>query len=186
MRISNIAHYIKRIQISNNKSTDTKLYDVPTPTISEYMENRFKPQLQWYENKARDNMLRFRILRISIIVLALLTSIINAVGLSGNNNMKGTQLFTAIVTAVILGLTSLLQLTKSQEDWILFRVTAEKLKSEYQLFMHNAKPYSDAADDMGKNKLFVERLENLYLTEGSEFTSSHKQAIDQKPNEVNH
>ncbi|MBV9179633.1 MAG: DUF4231 domain-containing protein [Nitrososphaeraceae archaeon] len=108
-----------------------------------YKENRFKPQLLWYDNKARDNMLRFRILRISVIVLALLMSIINAVGLAGNNDMKETQLFTAIVTAVILGLTSLLQLTKSQEDWILFRATAERLKSEYQLFMHNAKPYSD-------------------------------------------
>jgi Protein of unknown function (DUF4231) len=152
------------------------------------MENRFKHQLQWYENKARDNMLRFRILRISIIVLALSTSIINAVGLAGNNNIKGTQLFTAIVTAVILSLTSLLQLTKSQEDWILFRATAERLKSEYQLFMHNAKHYSDsdATDEISKNKLFVERIENLYLTEGSEFTSRHKQPIDQKSNEVNH
>jgi predicted membrane protein len=107
MRIGNICHNIKRIQNSNNKSTETKLYNIPAPTISEYIENRFKPQLRWYENKARDNMVRFRILRISIIVLALLTSIINAIGLVGNN-VKATQLFTAIVTAVILDIGMLL------------------------------------------------------------------------------
>lgn len=41
------------------------------------------------------------------------------------------------------------------------------------------KPYSDSetTDEISKNKLFVERIENLYLTEGSEFTSHHKQAI---------
>ena len=48
MRIGNIGHYIKRIQsCNNNKSTETKLYDISTPTISEYIENRFKPQLRW-------------------------------------------------------------------------------------------------------------------------------------------
>jgi hypothetical protein len=31
-----------------------------------------------------------------------------------------------------------------------------------------------------KNKLFVERIENIYLTEGSDFTSRHKQSVDEK------
>jgi hypothetical protein len=54
--------------------------------------------------------------------------------------------------------------------------------------MHNAEPYSDSdtSDEISKNKLFVERIENLYLTEGSEFTSRHKQPMDQKSNEFNH
>ncbi len=86
-------------------------------------------------------MLRFRILRISIIILSFITSIINAIGLVSNNYTIGIQLFTAIVTALILTLTSLLQLTKSQEDWILFRATAERLKSEYQSFVFGARRY---------------------------------------------
>jgi Protein of unknown function (DUF4231) len=90
------------------------------PTISDYLERRFKPQLEWYEKKAKDNMLRFRVLRISIIGLSLLISIVNATGLTSNSTAttKETQLFTAIISASILGFTSFLQLTKSQEDWI--------------------------------------------------------------------
>ena len=128
-------------------------------------------------------MLRFRILRISIIILSFITSIINAIGLVSNNYTQGIQLFTAIVTALILTLTSLLQLTKSQEDWILFRTTAERLKSEYQSFVFGASPYyfEEKGEDIAKkNKLFVERIENIYLTEGSEFTSRHKQSVSEK------
>ena len=132
-------------------------------------------------------MLRFRILRISIIILSFIISIINAIGLVSNNYTQGIQLFTSIVTALILTLTSLLQLTKSQEDWILFRATAERLKSECQSFLFGASPYyfeeKEGEEKEGKekdivakkNKLFVERIENIYLTEGSKFTSRHKQ-----------
>jgi hypothetical protein len=188
MVFNNIINALKGkigINYSNttSSSTETKFYDnissVP-PDISEYMEKRFKPQLNWYEKKASDNMLRFRILRISIIILSFITSIINAIGLVSNNYTIGIQLFTAIVTALILTLTSLLQLTKSQEDWILFRATAERLKSEYQSFVFGASPYyfeEKEEKDIAakKNKLFVERIENIYLTEGSEFTLRHKQ-----------
>lgn len=184
MERSSIGSYIKRRLNSNNTSNETnQYYQTLTPTISDYLEKRFKPQLEWYEKKAKDNMLRFRVLRISIIVLSLLISIVNATGLASNSNdtARGTQLFTAIISSSILGFTSFLQLTKSQEDWILFRSTAERLKSEYQLFMHNTKPYSDFAtnDETSKTKLFIERIENIYLTEGSEFTSRHKQQLDQ-------
>lgn len=189
MVFNNIINALKRkigINYSNTtSSTETKFYDnissSISPDISEYIENRFKPQLNWYEKKASDNMLRFRILRISIIILSFITSIINAIGLLKNNYTEGIQLFTTIVTALILTLTSLLQLTKSQEDWILFRATAERLKSEYQSFVFGADPYyfeEQEEKDIGakkKNKLFVERIENIYLTEGSDFATQHKQ-----------
>jgi hypothetical protein len=75
-------------------------------------------------------------------------------------------------------------LTKSQEDWILFRATAERLKSEYQSFVFGASPYHFEGEEKDivakKNKLFVERIENIYLTEGSDFTSRHKQSVDEK------
>ena len=40
-------------------SSETKFYDniSSTPDISEYIKNRFEPQLHWYEKKASDNML---------------------------------------------------------------------------------------------------------------------------------
>lgn len=128
--------------------------------------------------KASDNMFRFSILRISIIILSFITSIINAIRLVSNNYTIGIQLFTAIVTALILTLTSLLQLTKSQENWILFRATAERLKSEYESFVFGASPYYfEEKDIVKKNKLFIERIENIYLTEGSDFASRHKYII---------
>jgi hypothetical protein len=197
MVFNNIIDVLKRKMGTNysnttnsSYSTETKFYDnilsSTPPDISEYIEKRFKPQLNWYEKKASANMLRFRILRISIIILSFITSTINATGLLSNNYTPGIQLFTAIVTALILTLTSLLQLTKSQEDWILFRATAERLKSEYHSFVFGASPYYFEGEEdkdiitKKKNKLFVERIENIYLTEGSEFATRHKQSVNEK------
>jgi hypothetical protein len=186
MKLDSVTSYIKRrLNLSNSlpryASDETRqYYENLAPTISDYIEKRFKPQLEWYERKAKDNILRFRVIRISIIILSLVISIVNAIGLTSNAATKGIQLFTVIISVIILGFTSFQQLTKSQEDWIPFRATAERLKSEYQLFMHNTKPYSDLSinDETSKARLFIQRVENIYLTEGSEFTLQHKQLID--------
>ena len=44
---------------------------------------------------------------------------------------------------IIIIATGFLQLTKSQENWISYRSTAELLKSEYNLFKMKSGDYSD-------------------------------------------
>lgn len=58
---------------------------------------------------------------------------------------------------------------RSVSKIILFRSTAERLKSEYHLFMQKTKPYSEISDEISRNKLFVERLERIIAEEGFEY-----------------
>lgn len=67
----------------------------------------------------------------------------------------------SIAAALILGFTAFLQLTKSQENWLLYSTISEKLEREYNLFKFKGGPYSLSANkepnDVNKiNRLFVE------------------------------
>ncbi|MGA9845471.1 MAG: DUF4231 domain-containing protein [Nitrososphaeraceae archaeon] len=155
------------------------------PKISDYIENRFLPIFRQYKNNARINTRRLRIWRVSIIVLTVFMIIFNVIVISSNSNSPGIKsssiiamgIVSSIAAALILGFTAFLQLTKSQENWFLYSTISEKLEREYNLFKFKGGPYSLSTNDEKEgesgdvnkiNKLFVEIVENIILTQGSE------------------
>ncbi len=86
---------------------------------------------------------------------------------------------------IIIVATGFLQLTKSQENWISYRSTAEMLKSEYNLFKMKSGDYSDekmGSDNRKREQLFVNRIETIIAEEGKKFLSSHEKFdVDVKP-----
>jgi Protein of unknown function (DUF4231) len=151
-----LLHFFERIF---KIKADEIYYDKEDPDISQYIEKR-KPQIQWYETKALTNLFGFRSAKGSIIILSLIISIANAAVFGRQNEL--VQAISLITSAVVIAITSFLQLTNPQESWILFRSTAERLKSEYHIFMQKAKPYSEISEETSRNKLFVEKVEKNY------------------------
>ena len=77
------------------------------------------------------------------------------------NNDFVIRITSAILASTIVGITSLLQLIKAQESWILWRYTAETLKKEYNLYMLKAGDYSNQdLTDAARDKMFIERIES--------------------------
>jgi uncharacterized protein DUF4231 len=145
------------------------LYDTATPNILDYVKKRLEPQIKWYDNKAKDALYMFYSFQALIIVFGAIIPIINIVNYPDNTAIRITS---SILGGFITIITGFLQLTKAQESWILFRSTAESLKREYHMFMHNSREYSnpDLTQDE-KDKLFVERAESDMLAEGSKYFS---------------
>ena len=169
------------------KTEDLGIYNHDKePTIEDYIEKRYKPQLQYYEKHASDNRVRFYISQIVIIVVSALIPIINTIP-SNIDNMDAIKMASSIFGFIIIIATGFLQLTKSQENWISYRSTAELLKSEYHLFKMKSGDYSD--EKMGNDKtkreqLFVNRIETIISEEGKKFISSHEKfEVDVKPKE---
>ena len=54
------------------------------PTIEDYIEKRYKPQLQYYEKHSSNNRIRFYISQIVIIVESALIPIINIIPTDNN------------------------------------------------------------------------------------------------------
>jgi hypothetical protein len=77
---------------------------------------------------------------------------------------------------MIVAIAGVIQLTKAQESWRLYRSTAETLIREYNLYMLKAGDYSEPSlTDDKRDKLFVERAESIMSTEGSEYLSLRQQ-----------
>jgi Protein of unknown function (DUF4231) len=80
--------------------------------------------------------------------------IFNVKAIAGNNNNSSSKsssiiamgIFSSIAAALILGFTAFLQLTKSQENWLLYSTISEKLEREYNLFKFKGGPYSLSAN----------------------------------------
>jgi Protein of unknown function (DUF4231) len=177
--------------VSSSEPDITYYYDAnKTPEISDYLEKRFIPTFQWYKKKTKVNTRQFYIWRFSTIILTLFIIIFDVVALGYTDRSAasavGIGIASSVAAALILGFTTLLQLTKAHENWLLASRTFERLEREYHLFMLKAKPYSiNVSDDKSKaDKLFVENIENIILNQGSGFRSQHHDdtsAFDRMP-----
>ena len=169
------------------KTEDLGIYNHDKePTIEDYIEKRYKPQLQYYEKHSSDNRLRFYISQIVIIVVSALIPIINTIPSDNENgNIDAIKMASSIFGFIIIVATGFLQLTKSQENWISYRSTAELLKSEYNLFKMKSSGYSNEKmgnDQTKREQLFVNRIETIISEEGKKFLSSHEKfEVDVKP-----
>ena len=155
------------------------------PTIEDYIEKRYKKQLQYYEKHASDHRVKFYISQIVIIVTSALIPIINTIPTDNNANINAIKMASSIFGFIIIVATGFLQLTRSQENWISYRSTAELLKSEYNLFKMKSGDYSNEKmgnDQTKREQLFVNRIETIISQEGKKFLSSHEKfEIDVKP-----
>ncbi len=81
---------------------------------------------------------------------------------------------------MIAAATGIMQLTKAQEIWILYRSTAETLMKEYNLYTLNTGDYSQqqqqfSLTDDKLNELFIERCESLMSIEDVKYFSLRQQ-----------
>ena len=80
----------------------------------------------------------------------------------------------SVTVGIILATTGILQLLKSQENWVLYRSTAEILKKEKELFLNSVGDYSNIGDE-NKHKLLVERVESVISSENTKFFVTHSE-----------
>ena len=139
-------------------STEASLAGTAAMNEKQYIEERVDDQLNWYSRRARVNRRCFRWLRIIEIVFAasipLFTSLL----------VREPQM-TIVISAVgvlIVVISGVLGLYKFQENWIEYRMTAERLKHEKYMFLTRTSPY-DKERAFG---ILVERIEAELAKEG--------------------
>jgi hypothetical protein len=136
--------------------------------VGSYIDKRLEDQITWYETKATENKNRFHQFQVIIIVASAIIPLVNLVDIPVQ-----TRVTSAILGAIITGITALTQLKKYQENWLLYRSAEESLKREKFLFLNSAGNYSNLADDV-KNKTLVESIEAILSTETSKFFTMHQ------------
>lgn len=135
----------------------------------DYLEGRLKEQLDYHSKQARKNKKNFYALQFVIIITSALVPIVNVI-IPGGDLVRLTS---SILGGIIVVITSVMQLYKYQENWILFRTTQELLKKEKFLYLNDAGDYAQL-DPKEKKRQLVERVEDLVSSETAKYFATHK------------
>lgn len=83
----------------------------------------------------------------------------------------------AVLGGVVVVATSVGKLFKFHENWLQYRALAEALEREKELYSVGAGEYAEA-DKAERNRLLVERVENILASTTSQFLQTHQSARD--------
>lgn len=137
--------------------------------FEKYLEERYYPQIEWYDRKSTWNQKVYKIFQWIIIILSAITPILVASEFHGNIYIRW---FTVVVSALVAIGTASLKTFKYQENWINYRTTCETLRKEIHYFNSMVDDYSTVDDPMA---LFVKRVEALISQENTIWLKTQKE-----------
>lgn len=158
------------LRINNHNTSNLKTKQTQEKSKN-YEDVRLDEQLKWHSRKARQNKLRYRFYQITIMIISAIIPLVNLIEIPVIDTE--TRIISSILGAAILIITGLTQLEKYQENWIIYRTTAELLKKEKYFYENGVDEYS-GLDDVAKRKLLVERVEHLISSETNKYFTIHK------------
>ena len=129
---------------------------------------RLEDQVAWYDRKSMSAQRAYKRLKIAELVLA------SGVPVVAGTSMPRTLI--GVLGAAVVVLEGVQHLFQWQQNWILYRSTAEALKHERYLFLAQAGPYTT----QDRTRVLAERIEGLISQEHAKWTESREQSEIQK------
>lgn len=136
-----------------------------------YMLERVESQLDYFGSNAVKNQTRYRILKRTAIVCNILTTLTIALAFTVPDAYRTWMGIVALVLSTIVLATYQWEEFESYgAKWERFRLVAEQLKSQRELYIERAGDYA-IDDDSQRHRAFVESVESIiHRTDLSYFT----------------
>lgn len=137
-----------------------------------YMLERVDAQFSYFDSNAIRNQRRYRALKRIAIVCNILTTLTIALAFTVPDAYRTWMgIIALLLSTVVLATYQWEEFENYGAKWEKFRLVAEQLKSERELYLENAGSYFDAEDDDIRRKLFVQTIESIIRgTDMSYFT----------------
>jgi Protein of unknown function (DUF4231) len=148
----------------------------------EYLERRLEPQRKWHNDKATWNKRRFYAVEVATLLAGAAIPVVN---LWLVRDAFWAGVLSAILGGVVVVAASVGKLFKFHENWLQYRTLVEALEREKELYSVGAADYAEA-DEAGRNRLLVERVENILASTTSQFIETHQSARGVEPSEHDH
>jgi len=147
------------------------------PTVSGDQDSptqeRLEDQIGWYDRKSQTAQRRYKILKLTQMVIAALIPLASAFPIPAAE----FKWITAILGLLVLIIEAAQQLNQDQQNWIAYRSTCEALKHEKYLYLAAAGPYANAQNQEKRIALLADRIEGLISQEHAKWVSSQEQAL---------
>ena len=161
------------IEIRSEDWPARRLSDFKKLNIETYINDRLNQRLVWYDRKAKRSKFYFLSLKITTILCSamvpLLTSSDITVGQITNCFIfaKDINLGT-VISSIVVVLVSIESVLHNKEQWRNYRRTKQCLMKEYYDFAAGINRYNGLDNSENAFFVFVERVENIILTENDE------------------
>jgi hypothetical protein len=142
----------------------------------DYLQRRVVPQRKWHAAKARWNKQRFYAMEITTLVSGALIPVVNLLALG----TYWAGVFSGLLGGVVVIATAIGKLFKFQENWLQYRALVETLDREVEMYMNGVADYAKTAQ-ADRNRLLVERVENLFATNTSSYVAAQRGDKSQAP-----
>lgn len=144
----------------------------------EYLAARLEDQILWYDKKSSQAQKRFKILKITEIILAATIPTLSGFTFFSNESRLWV---TAILGALIAILAGIIATCKFQEIWITYRTTAESLKHQKYLYITKTYPY----DCHNPFPTLVKTIESLISKENTDWGKVNLKSCSNKEDKEN-
>jgi hypothetical protein len=132
-----------------------------------YLDERIETQIKWHSEKANWNKTKYYLAEIITLGAGALIPVINVFDVLSNPNL--IRILSAALAALAVFSAGISKLYKFQENWLNFRALAEALRREKELYFYHVGDYESQTDR--RQKLLVERVENMLASATSQFVS---------------
>lgn len=135
-----------------------------------YFQRRLEPQEKWHDEKARWNKRLFYTVEVATLLAGAAIPVVN-LWVVKDPHLAGV--LSAILGGVVVVAAAVGKLFKFHDNWLHYRAVVEALGREKELYSVGAGDYA-AIDEASRNRLLVERVENLLANMTSQFIETHK------------
>ncbi|MBL7796483.1 MAG: DUF4231 domain-containing protein [Saprospiraceae bacterium] len=154
--------------------------DAP-PHFGNFLINRLGDQITWYDKKSGFFKRKWESARRWVIILsAAIPFLVGLIGLTFGDG-QSNPIFDLIIKIIVgaAGVTIAIlegfnSLYKSQEHYIDYRMTAEKLRQEFSFFMGRSGPYTGLSAE-GAYSLLVSQAEDIMAKENNKWAEISRQ-----------
>jgi hypothetical protein len=136
----------------------------------EYLERRLEPQEEWHNKRARLNKWLFYTVEVATLLAGAAIPVVN-LWVVKDAYLAGV--LSAILGGVVVMAAAVGKLFKFHENWLHYRALVEALAREKELYSVGAGDYATVDGDV-RNRLLVERVENLIANKTAQFIETHK------------
>ena len=136
----------------------------------DYPQRRIEPQRKWHSDKAKWNKQRFYAMEIATLVAGASIPVVNLWAVQ-DHHLAGV--LSAILGGIVVLATAVGKLCKFQENWLQYRALVETLDREVEIHLNGVSDYSKVGQ-AERNRLLVERIENLLAANTSRYVAAHR------------
>lgn len=139
--------------------------------FQDYVKTRYEPEVEWYTKRGNREKWIYMFFQWGLIIMSALTPILITIGDFRAPKMpinvdviqiNGFQICSITTAFLVAVLAAALKVFHFQENWLDFRATQEKLKTEIHLYTAKLGGYHSAKD---ARALFVSHVEGIIRNE---------------------